>query len=294
MKNSDNLVKITFKGNRRGLGDNQQDLPLNHTDIVIVEAERGLDCATAVINKNSCGSGCSKGCSSKKSSSRFGEQIFNIRRVANRDDLDRLERNREKEKNAFKICKERIAEYKLQMKLVDVEMQFDGSKMIFYFTADQRVDFRELVKTLASIYRTRIELRQIGVRDEAKRLGGVGICGKSQCCSSFMSGFSQITTQFAKDQQLSLNPTKISGNCGRLLCCLQFEEEDYLEAYKTLPRSGSSFINGEGKKGDIVFVDTFKERIQVRRFENGINRFDWYDLEELKKGEVHEQPDRQY
>ena len=145
------------------------------------------------------------------------------------------------------------------MKLVDVEMQFDGSKITFYFTAAQRVDFRELVKELASVYRTRIELRQIGVRDEAKRISGLGICGRKQCCSAFLNEFEQITTQMAKDQQLALNPTKISGNCGRLLCCLRYEDNLYQELFKAYPEIGSK-VTVNGKTGDPRFHQYFHRK----------------------------------
>jgi cell fate regulator YaaT (PSP1 superfamily) len=277
--NKSGLIEVGFKGNRRGWYLNRRELHLDEGEKVVVEAERGLEIGKIISLKGAC-------CGAEKRA----ESALDIRRTATSEDLEREKNSDEREKNAFKIATERIIEYKLNMKLIDVEQQFDGNKMTFFFTAEQRVDFRELVKSLAGIYRTRIELRQVGVRDEAKRINGIGICGRPQCCSSFMDGFSQVTTQLAKDQQLSLNPSKISGNCGRLLCCLEFEEADYLEAYKELPRSGCTFtING--KKGTIVNVDTFKKKIQVRRFEEGMNKFEWYELEDIAKGEVGDAPE---
>jgi cell fate regulator YaaT (PSP1 superfamily) len=168
------------------------------------------------------------------------------------------------------------------MKLVDVEMQFDGSKITFYFTAAQRIDFRELVKDLASVYRTRIELRQIGVRDEAKRICGLGICGRKQCCSAFLNEFEQITTQMAKDQQLALNPVKISGNCGRLLCCLRYEDDLYIELFKNFPEIGST-IRFDGKRGTLNVINIFTEK-GLLRFEDGTQ--EWLTPEEIRKGTI--------
>ena len=163
------------------------------------------------------------------------------------EDVQRAKENAEKEKKAFEICQEKIAAHKLEMKLVNVEYTFDNSKILFYFTADGRVDFRELVKDLASVFRTRIELRQIGVRDEAKMLGGLGICGRPFCCSQFLSDFQPVSIKMAKEQGLSLNPTKISGSCGRLMCCLKYEQELYEELLKVTPKVGAIVNTKEGK-----------------------------------------------
>ncbi|MCI8652223.1 MAG: stage 0 sporulation family protein [Angelakisella sp.] len=168
-------------------------------------------------------------------------------RTANKDDLRRMEENRQKEKRAYRICQEKIAANKLEMKLVGVEYAFDNTKILFYFTADGRVDFRELVKDLASVFRTRIELRQIGVRDEAKMLGGLGICGRPFCCSSFLGEFQPVSIKMAKEQGLSLNPTKISGTCGRLMCCLKYEQPAYEELLRTTPRAGAVVNTPEGR-----------------------------------------------
>lgn len=273
------LFEVNLRGGRKELFRNQQELVLNPGDRVVVEAERGLEFGTVQKARTTV-----KCCESKKMS-----ELHVIRRLASPADIEKEETNRAKEEVAAKMCRDEIEKLKLDMKLVEVEMQFDGTKMLFYFTADHRVDFRQLVKNLAGSFRTRIELRQIGVRDEAKRISGVGVCGRPQCCSTFLPEFAQITTQLARDQQLSLNPSKISGNCGRLLCCLSYEEDAYLEAYKELPRSGSKFTpGGKEKAGDVVFVDIFKNRIQVRTWEKGVNSFAWYDKTEIDKGRIDE------
>ena len=184
-------------------------------------------------------------------------------RVATREDRNRLEDNRRKEKEAFAIGEERIAAHNLDMKLVDVEYTFGGKKIIFYFTADGRVDFRELVRDLASRFRTRIELRQIGVRDEAKMLGGLGPCGRTICCKTFMNDFVPVSIRMAKDQNISLNPTKISGLCGRLMCCLQFESQFYAQARSSMPRNGTDVMTPDGP-GDVTDQHILKETVKVR------------------------------
>ena len=192
MAKNSKLVEVVFKGERRAIYRDRNDLEIAEGEYVIVEAERGQDLGKASL------------VGSLVRLKRGKGETRSIIRKAVEHDLEIMEKNKEKDKSAFKTCKEKIKEYKLDMKLVDVEIQFDGSKITFYFTAAQRVDFRELVKDLASIYRTRIELRQIGVRDESKRISGYGICGRKQCCSAFLVEFEQITTQMAKDQQLAL------------------------------------------------------------------------------------------
>ena len=172
-----------------------------------------------------------------------------------------------KEKEAFEYCNKKIKEYKLDMNLTDVEFKFNNSKILFYFTADGRIDFRELVKDLAAIYRTRIELRQIGVRDEIKRLGGNGVCGRQLCCCSFLSDFETVSIKMAKDQNLSLNPSKISGNCGRLMCCLKYENDVYQEKLERLPHVGAIVKTPDGV-GEIEAVETLSEKLKVK-FKNG-------------------------
>ena len=191
------------------------------------------------------------------------EPIKKVIRIATEKDQNTLKEFKAKEENAFNICVEKIKKHKLPMKLIDVEYKFDGSKVVFYFTADGRIDFRELVKDLAAVFRTRIELRQIGVRDEVKRIGGNGICGRQLCCCSFLSNFETVSIKMAKEQNISLNPSKISGNCGRLMCCLKYEEDVYTEKAKRLPKVGAIVKSEEGT-GEVVSVETLKEVIRVK------------------------------
>jgi cell fate regulator YaaT (PSP1 superfamily) len=185
-----------------------------------------------------------------------------IRIATEKDEKMRLE-YKAKEKDAFKTCLEKIEKHNLPMKLIDAEYKYDGSRLIFYFTADGRIDFRELVKDLASVFRTRIELRQIGVRDEVKRCGGNGICGRQLCCCSFLGNFETVSIKMAKEQNISLNPSKISGNCGRLMCCLKYEQEAYEEKLKRLPKIGAIVKTSEGT-GEVASVETLKEVIRVK------------------------------
>jgi cell fate regulator YaaT (PSP1 superfamily) len=273
-KNS-KLVEVVFKGERRAIYRNRNELDINEGDNVVVEAERGEDLGrvslVGALVKLKRGKGDAKG----------------VVRKALDKDMDQHRANLQKEEDAYKVAREKIKHYNLDMKLVEVEMQFDGSKITFYFTAAQRVDFRELVKDLASVYRTRIELRQIGVRDEAKRVSGFGICGRKQCCSAFLNEFEQITTQMAKDQQISLNPAKISGNCGRLLCCLRYEEELYQAIFKEFPPIDSTLVlkgkDGKDRQGTLSFINVFKNIGQVR-FADGTD--EWLAPEELSKGTI--------
>jgi cell fate regulator YaaT (PSP1 superfamily) len=184
-------------------------------------------------------------------------------RAATQEDIRKNEENRKKEKEAFGICEKKILAHKLEMKLVDVEYAFDGSKILFYFTADGRVDFRDLVKDLASVFRTRIELRQIGVRDEAKMLGGLGICGQPFCCSRFLSDFQPVSIKMAKEQGLSLNPVKISGTCGRLMCCLNYEQNTYDSLLKQTPKNGASVKTPQGV-GTVVSVSLLTQKLKVK------------------------------
>ncbi|MDR0896970.1 MAG: stage 0 sporulation family protein, partial [Oscillospiraceae bacterium] len=184
-------------------------------------------------------------------------------RIATERDLAQVERNRENERRAYLICQEKIIAHNIEMKLVDVEYAFDNTKILFYFTANGRVDFRSLVKDLASVFKTRIELRQIGVRDEAKMLGGLGPCGRHICCGSFLGDFQPVSIKMAKEQNLSLNPTKISGLCGRLMCCLKYEQDVYEEGRKKLPRVGKDVITPDGR-GHVVDVNPLKQTAKVR------------------------------
>ncbi|MGM9551346.1 MAG: stage 0 sporulation family protein [Clostridia bacterium] len=214
-----------------------------------------------------------------------------IIRVATKEDAKTLEENKKKQVEAFKICEEKIAHHKLDMKLVDVEYTFDCNKVLFYFTSDKRVDFRELVKDLASVFRTRIELRQIGVRDEAKMLGGLGVCGRNLCCVQYLDDFQPVSIKMAKEQGLSLNPTKISGNCGRLMCCLKYEQDCYEELLKTTPRVGALVSTPSGK-GNVISVSLLKEKVKVQLTkgdETDIVEMDVKDITIIRDGKkVHE------
>lgn len=208
-----------------------------------------------------------------------------IIRIATAEDAERLEENQRKQKEAFKICEEKIQKHKLEMKLVDVEYTFDCNKILFYFTSDKRVDFRELVKDLAGVFRTRIELRQIGVRDEAKMLGGLGVCGRNLCCVQYLDDFQPVSIKMAKEQGLSLNPAKISGNCGRLMCCLKYEQDCYEELLKIMPRAGAIVSTPNGK-GSVVSVSLLKEKVKVLL--NGeagdVEEYDVSDIKIIRDG----------
>lgn len=205
-------------------------------------------------------------------------------RKATAEDEKRAAENAKKEKDAFKVCEQKILNHKLDMKLVNVEYAFDGSKIIFYFTSDGRVDFRDLVKDLASVFRTRIELRQIGVRDEAKMLGGLGICGQPFCCSRFLSDFQPVSIKMAKEQGLSLNPVKISGTCGRLMCCLNYEQNVYDSLLKIAPKNGSIVKTPEGR-GVVTDVALLNQKVKVRiDGEELPEEFDFSDITVLKNG----------
>lgn len=184
-------------------------------------------------------------------------------RIATEADEKTVERNHEKEKDAFRICLEKIAKHKLEMKLVEAEYTFDNNKLLFYFTADGRIDFRELVKDLAAVFRTRIELRQIGVRDETKIMGGIGICGRELCCNTYLAEFAPVSIKMAKEQNLSLNPTKISGVCGRLMCCLKNEEETYEYLNSRLPNNGDYVTTSDGLKGQVSSVNVLRQTVKV-------------------------------
>ena len=189
--------------------------------------------------------------------------LRNVIRMANAQDEETIEKNRAKEKRAYEVCLEKIEEYQLDMQLVSAECAFDGSKILFFFTADERVDFRELVKQLASIFHTRIELRQIGVRDKAKMVGGLGICGRPFCCASFLDDFQPVSIKMAKTQNLSLNPVKISGTCGRLMCCLKYEQDAYEDLLRTTPKV-DSFVDTPEGRGTIIDTDLLRQRVKVR------------------------------
>ncbi len=234
------VIGVKFKPEGRVYFFDPDGKQLKTGEFVVVETARGIECGTvAEANKS-------------VSDEKIVKPLKKVIRPASGDDIKRMEQNREKEKQAFATCEKMIITHKLDMKLVDVEYSFDGSKILFYFTADGRVDFRELVKDLASTFHTRIELRQIGVRDEAKMLGGLGICGQPFCCSRFLDDFQPVSIKMAKEQGLSLNPTKISGSCGRLMCCLKYEQDAYEYLLSFTPRVGWTVRT---EMGDGVVLD---------------------------------------
>ena len=211
------------------------------------------------------------------------QSLKSVIRPANEQDRKTVEKNRQKEKEAFKICLEKIRKHKLEMKLIDVEYTFDGNKILFYFTADGRIDFRELVKDLAAVFRTRIELRQIGVRDETKIRGGIGICGRPLCCSTYLTEFSAVSIKMAKEQNLSLNPTKISGVCGRLMCCLTNEEETYEMLNSQLPSVGDMVTTKDGLSGVVHSLSVLRRRVKVVvNLENDEKEIREYQADDLK------------
>ena len=238
---------------------------------VIVETARGTEYGTVVIPNRSI------------EDESFTTPLKKILRIATEADIEKNKANKEKEKQAFEICKEKIKLRGLEMKLVDVEMTFDNSKIIFCFTADGRIDFRELVKDLAAVFRTRIELRQIGVRDEGKLLNGIGICGRTLCCATFLGDFQPVSIKMAKDQGLSLNPGKISGSCGRLMCCLKFEQSNYEELIKILPGEGDKILTPDGE-GEVLSVSPLRQLVKaaVRKNEKGDIDVAFYSAEEIK------------
>lgn len=203
-----------------------------------------------------------------------------VLRIANDEDTARYNENKEKEKAAYKICLEKIADHQLEMKLIEVEYTFDGSKILFYFTADGRVDFRELVKDLAAVFRTRIELRQIGVRDESKTLGSIGVCGRNLCCSQFLGEFVPVSIKMAKEQGLSLNPSKISGACGRLMCCLKYEQDTYEELMAESPKIGAA-VNTPDGEGTVASVALLKGKVKVLFENNDETTMKDFDISEI-------------
>lgn len=218
---------------------------------VIVETARGIEYGSVVLG------------SRHIKEEEIVSPLKSVIRVATDEDNDVSKENKEKAKDAFDICLEKIDKHGLEMKLIDCEYTFDNNKLLFYFTADGRIDFRELVKDLASVFKTRIELRQIGVRDETKVIGGIGICGRNLCCNSYLSEFSPVSIKMAKEQHLSLNPSKISGVCGRLMCCLRNEQDAYEELNKSLPNIGDFVRTLDGNKGEVKAVNVLKQTVKI-------------------------------
>lgn len=269
--------RLDGKGNWRKISDSGQDLlfdPLNFQvkrgDHVIVETARGVEYGTVV------------GSPREVEDDKVVQPLKPVLRVATERDDEQEAGNKAKEKEAFKICQEKIRKHGLEMKLIDAEYTFDNNKVLFYFTADGRIDFRELVKDLASVFKTRIELRQVGVRDETKILGGIGICGRPLCCHSYLSEFIPVSIKMAKEQNLSLNPTKISGVCGRLMCCLKNEAETYEYLNSRLPNVGDTVTTIDGCKGEVQSINVLRQLVKVLIEVNDEKELREYKVKELK------------
>ncbi|MDE7232885.1 MAG: stage 0 sporulation family protein [Lachnospiraceae bacterium] len=245
------VIGVRFRTAGKVYFFNPGQLEIKQGDHVIVETARGIEYGTVV------------GAPREVEEEKVVQPLKSVLRIANQKDDEQEAANKQKEKDAFKICLEKIKKHDLQMKLIDAEYTFDNNKVLFYFTADGRIDFRELVKDLAAVFKTRIELRQIGVRDETKILGGIGICGRSLCCHTHLSEFAPVSIKMAKEQNLSLNPTKISGVCGRLMCCLKNEEETYEELNRKLPNVGDFVTTDDGLKGEVQSVNVLRQLVKV-------------------------------
>ena len=246
-----NIIGVRFKKLGKIYFFNPKNLKVHKGDKVIVETAQGEEFGEVVIPNRFV------------DDEKIIAPLKKVIRIVNYKDKKHNEECKMKEKEAFKVCEKKIKEHKLNMTLTDVEYKFDDSKILFYFTADGRIDFRELVKDLAAIYKTRIELRQIGVRDEVKRIGGNGVCGRELCCCSFLSDFEAVSIKMAKEQNISLNPSKISGNCGRLMCCLKYESDVYEEKLKRLPNVGA-IVKTEDGEGEVDNIETLKEVVRVK------------------------------
>ena len=245
------VIGVRFKEVGKVYYFDPNGIQMKKGDMAIVETARGVECGEVAMENR------------EIEDKDIVHPLKKMIRKATQGDLKKVEENRKKERHAFEICEKKILDHKLEMKLVDVEYTFDNNKILFYFTADGRVDFRELVKDLASVFRTRIELRQIGVRDEAKMMGGLGICGRPFCCTSFLGEFQPVSIKMAKEQGLSLNPVKISGTCGRLMCCLKYEQAAYSDLLRTTPKNGAVVNTPEGR-GVVVDVNLLTGMLKVR------------------------------
>jgi len=264
-----NIIGVRFKKLGKIYFFNPKNIKVKKGDNVIVETAQGEEYGEVMIPNRAV------------EDDKIIEPLKKVIRIASYKDNKHYEECRKKEKEAFNVCIKKIKEHKLDMNLTDVEFKFDNSKILFYFTADGRIDFRELVKDLAAIYKTRIELRQIGVRDEVKRIGGNGVCGRELCCCSFLSDFETVSIKMAKEQNMSLNPSKISGNCGRLMCCLKYENEVYEEKLQRLPNIGA-IVKTEDGEGEIDNIETLKERVRVKIKDGDEYFYKRYDAKDVK------------
>lgn len=268
------IIGVKFKSVGKVYYFSPNGLELALGDKVIVETARGIECGEVSLELK------------EISDDEINSPLKSVIRKATEEDLKTIRQYEEKEKDAFKICEEKIAKHELKMNLIDVECTFDNNKLLFYFTADNRVDFRELVKDLASVFRTRIELRQIGVRDEAKLLGGLGICGRPFCCKTFLGDFQPVSIKMAKEQSLSLNPTKISGTCGRLMCCLKYEQDCYEELLKVTPKVGALVKTPDGN-GIVEDVNLLTGKLRVKNNDTeAVNTFHKNDITVLKDSRI--------
>ncbi len=264
------IVGIRFRNAGKIYYFDPNDLEMQVGDHAIVETARGVEYGTVLIAPR------------EVEDDTVVQPLKSVVRIATEEDDKTLQRNKEREKSAYKTCQEKIAKHGLDMKLVQAEYTFDSNKLLFYFTADGRIDFRELVKDLAGVFRTRIELRQIGVRDETKMLGGIGICGRELCCCSYLSDFVPVSIKMAKEQNLSLNPTKISGVCGRLMCCLKNEQETYEYLNSRLPGIGDPVKTVDGSTGEVQSVNVLRQKVKVLVEVDDEKELREYDVEELE------------
>ena len=263
------VIGVRFKKAGKIYYFDPAELEVKKNDYVIVETARGIEFGECVIGIK------------EIKEEEIVSPLKSVIRIADQKDIEKHKENKEKEAKALEMCFNKVQEHKLDMKLIDVEYTFDNHKVIFYFTADGRVDFRELVKDLATIFKTRIELRQIGVRDEAKMIGGLGPCGRTLCCSSFLGDFASVSIKMAKEQNLSLNPTKISGICGRLMCCLNYEQSTYEDIRKRMPKVGS-IVKTEAGRGEVVSSSIVKEKVKVKLRKNDEDVIEEFDINNIE------------
>lgn len=264
------IVGVRFRNAGKIYYFDPDDMEMETGTHVIVETARGVEFGVVMIPPK------------EVEDEKVPQPLKPVIRIATDEDEKQQQKNKEKQEGAYKICLEKIEKHGLEMKLVQAEYTFDNNKLLFYFTADGRIDFRELVKDLASVFRTRIELRQIGVRDETKILGGMGICGRELCCSSFLSEFVPVSIKMAKEQNLSLNPTKISGVCGRLMCCLKNEQETYEYLNQRMPGMGDTVTTPEGIRGEVSSLNVLRQTVKVLVNVNDEKELREYSVDELK------------
>lgn len=269
------IIGVRFKSVGKMYYFSPGNLKIDAGAPVIVETSRGVECGEVVMSNR------------MVEDNNVTAPLKTVIRIANENDMKIIAQNKKKEQDAMKICQDKILAHKLDMKLVDVECTFDNNKLLFYFTAETRVDFRELVKDLASVFRTRIELRQIGVRDEAKMLGGLGICGRPFCCATYIGEFQPVSIKMAKEQGLSLNPTKISGTCGRLMCCLKYEQDTYEDLLRHMPKVGA-YVKTPQFKGYVEEINllTGKLKVKPEKSQDPPVVFDKSDVVTIKDAEI--------